>query len=249
MLARVQQLRAVLVTAGSVPNNGLTGIAAQNPASALPATDSVIAPNATRGIEQSKNPILPVVAVPGFDIPLDSTLLPNETPFSLEDNAYNTYNSTIPTFDMFFNLDLDMDGEHDADFLPTSSPKHISSGESSEDMAVSTSNHRKRKHRVSRRKARKQRRVEEEEDEEFIDPEVEDEDLFLPIEDVPIPGNLKQDAMRSLGVDNQGQLVKLINKMLNVGQEGMTPETVEKLKVLLTLVGPQGGWSGQANAR
>jgi len=77
-----------------------------------------------------------------------------------------------------------------------------------------------------------------------VDPEVEDEDMFLPIEDVPIPEDLKQDAMRSLGVDNQAQLVNLINKMVNAGQERMTSETVEKLKVLLTLVGPRGGWSG-----
>lgn len=145
----------------------------------------------------------------------------------------------IPTFDMFFNLDDDMDGEHDADFLPTSSPKHDSSGESDADEKRSIS--RKRKSRKGKRKVHVK---EEDEDEDFVDPEVEDEDLFLPIEDVPIPEGLKQDAMRSLGVDNQAQLVNLINKMVNAGQEGMTPETVEKLKVLLRLVGPKGGWSG-----
>ena len=172
--------------------------------------------------------------------PLEDTPMTNnidEIPMTIDDTP-------IPTFDMFFNLDDDIDGEHDGDFLPTSSPKHDSSGESDvEERTPSTS--RKRKSRKGKRKVEVDDEDEEnDEDEEFVDPEVEDEDLFLPIEDVPIPEVLKQDAMKSLGVDDQAQLVNLINKMVNAGQEGMTPETVEKLKVLLRLVGPQGGWSG-----
>ena len=169
-------------------------------------------------------------------------LLPAATPFNpiLHETPMTVNDPPVPTFEMFLNLDDDMDGEHDGDFLPTSSPKHDSSGESGTETQTPSAS-RKRKHRRGKRKAKPN---EDEEDDDFVDPEVEDEDLFLPIEDVPIPEDLKKDAMKSLGVDNQAQLVKLVNKMVNAGQAGMTPETVEKLKVLLTLVGPQGGWSG-----
>ena len=169
-------------------------------------------------------------------------LLPPAAPLSsaLHDSTMTADAIPVPTFEMFFNLDDDMDGEHDGDFLPTSSPKHDSSGESDIEKQSPLAS-RKRKSRRGKRRAKMN---EDEEDDDFVDPEEEDENLFLPIEDVPIPEDVKKDAMKSLGVDNQAQLVNLINKMVNAGQEGMTPETVDKLKVLLTLVGPQGGWSG-----
>jgi hypothetical protein len=225
---RVQQLRTMLAGAGSLvpgtlpPSNMFSHMA--TPLNGMPS--DVTLNSAMSTIIPPNLPTLPVIAQ--LSPPLD------QTPMTFDETP-------IPSFDMFFNLDDDMDGEHDGDFLPTSSPKHDSSGESDfENETPSTSHKRKQK---GKRKVQIQQ-DEDDEDDDFVDPEVEDEDLFLPIEDVPIPEDLKQDAMRSLGVDNQAQLVNLINKMVNAGQERMTSETVEKLKVLLTLVGPRGGWSG-----
>lgn len=225
---RVQQLKFILTKAGLVtfgdlqPNLGFS----HTPLTLSDVSNNIVTASTLSNAVRPPPPTLPVI--PPLDPPLDAT------PVTIDDTP-------IPTFDMFFNLDEDMDGEHDGDFLPTSSPKHDSSGESDFEEAIPTpSTSRKRK---GKRKARFDE--EEEEDDDFVDPEVEDENLFLPIEDVPIPEDLKQDAMRSLGVDNQAQLVNLINKMVHAGQEGMTPETVEKLKVLLTLVGPQGNGRGR----
>ena len=164
--------------------------------------------------------------------------------FETTDTLYDTHESgPDPAFamSMYFNTD-DMDGEDDGDFQPPSSPKRDSGEEGAGTQP------RRRPTRKGKRKMDVE--VDEDDEDEFVDDDVEDEDLFLPIEDVPIPPpgpveDLKEDAMRSLGVDNQAQLVNLINKMVTAGQDGMTPEIVDKLKVLLTLVGPQGMWSSQ----
>ena len=137
------------------------------------------------------------------------------------------------SFDMF-NF-LDMDGEDDAEFIPPTSPQDSDGEEGGEG---------KQKAKMKGKGRKKKGDDDEEEDEEFEDDEVEDEDLFLPIEDVPVPPAAQMEsAMRSLGVDNQDELARLINKMVTAGKEGMTPEMVEKLKVLLSLVGPHGTWS------
>ena len=135
--------------------------------------------------------------------------------------------ATLVPFDMFSYLD--MDGEDDAEFLPPTSPRDNSDAEAGTQ---------------SRAKGKKRGREDEDDDDEFEDDDVEDEDLFLPIEDVPVPPAAQmQSAMRSLGVDNQDELARLINKMVTAGKEGMTSEMVDKLKVLLSLVGPNGTWS------
>ena len=141
--------------------------------------------------------------------------------------------SPFPSFDMFFNVD--MDGEDDGDFLPPSSPPNESDAEADGSARKKRKSKGKRKGKVD---------DEDDEDDEFEDDDVEDEDLFEPIEDVPIPPTHQMDsAMRSLGVDNQEQLANLINKMVVAGKEGMTSEMVDKLKVLLSLVGPNGSWT------
>ena len=152
--------------------------------------------------------------------------------------------ATLPPFDMFFNVD--MDGEDDGEFLPPTSPVP----ESEDDQRQST---RKGKQRKTRRRGDDYKDNDngnevhadvDDDDEEFVDEDVEDEDLFLPIEDVPIPPAAQMEsAMRSLGVENQEELARLINKMVVAGKEGMTSEMVDKLKVLLSLVGPNGTWS------
>ena len=167
--------------------------------------------------------------MPHFDF---SQLFPVPTPAAtIATQAINhasvgssAMDTTLAPFDMF--TFLEMDGEEDAEFVPPTSP-HESDDEA------------RRKD-----KGKKRERGDDEDDDEFVDEEVEDEDLFLPIEDVPIPpADQMRSAMRSLGVDNQEELAKLINKMVNAGKEGMTSEMVEKLKVLVSLVGPNGVWA------
>ena len=134
--------------------------------------------------------------------------------------------SPLPPFDMFFNVD--MDGEDDGEFLPPSSPAEMSDTEGG---------------KRNGKKGKGKKTQDEDDDDDFEDDDVEDEDLFLPIEDVPVPPAAQMEsAMRSLGVDNQEQLASLINKMVQSGKEGMTSEMVDKLKVLLSLVGPNGSW-------
>lgn len=132
--------------------------------------------------------------------------------------------SPLPPFDMFFNVD--MDGDDDGEFLPPSSPPEASDAEDK-----------------GKKGKGKKRQEDDDDDDDFEDDDVEDEDLFLPIEDVPVPPAAQMEsAMRSLGVDNQEQLASLINKMVQSGKEGMTSEMMGKLKVLLSLVGPNGSW-------
>lgn len=138
----------------------------------------------------------------------------------LDDTPFST--DALPPLDMFFTADF-MDEAEDGDFLPPSSPIPSDAG-----------------------KKGKKRAREEDDDEEFSDDDVEDEDLFLPIEDVPVPPDAQiGSAMRSLGVDSQEQLAELVNKMVTAGKDGMTPEMVDKLKVLVGLVGPNGDWAVQ----
>ncbi|ORX33737.1 hypothetical protein BD324DRAFT_638412 [Kockovaella imperatae] len=137
--------------------------------------------------------------------------------------------TTLNPFDMF--SFLDMDGEDDAEFIPPTSPRDSEDGGGG--------------NRTGKDKGKRRRHGEDEEDDDdFVDDDVEDEDLFLPIEDVPVPPAAQMEsAMRSLGVDSQDDLARLINKMVTAGKEGMTSEMVDKLKVLISLVGPNGTWS------
>ena len=168
-------------------------------------------------------------SVSALSVPGTNATEVNDTPATYTSMG----DSPFPSFDMFFNVD--MDGEDDGDFLPPSSPPNESDTE-----ADGTA--RKKRKGKSKRKGRTEE--DEDEDDEFEDDDVEDEDLFEPIEDVPIPPTHQMDsAMRSLGVDNQEQLASLINKMVVAGKEGMTSEMVDKLKVLLSLVGPNAAWT------
>lgn len=143
---------------------------------------------------------------------------------------------------MFLNID---DDENDGDFLPQSSPRPVSDSEPSDNEAEAeadaTGAGTGTKRILSRSKKGK-RRIQEE-DEEFVDPEVWDEDLFLPIEDVPIPPpppRLSKDTMQSMGVGSKEELGKAISEMLVAGKEGMTAETLEQMRGLLRLMGKKG---------
>lgn len=163
----------------------------------------------------------------------------------------------LPSFDMFFNMD--MDGEEDGEFLPPSSPQNESDDERPTPSTVQGKETPRPTGKNKGKGKGKSKRVrinadgsddeddddDDDEGDDFVDEDEEDEDLFLPIEDVPVPPDAQVEvAMRSLGVDNQEELARLINKMVVAGKEGMTSEMVDKLKVLLSLVGPNGGWTG-----
>jgi hypothetical protein len=91
----------------------------------------------------------------------------------------------LSAFDDFFNWDIqpdnDADDQQDADFIPASSP-HRSDSEEETDHEGDPSGPRKK--RKTKNKGKGKRR---DDDEEFIDPEVDEEDLFMPITDVAIP--------------------------------------------------------------
>ena len=181
-----------------------------------------------------------VPIMPDYTLPTPSmSNFDSFTPDTMDDPG-----SSFPPLKMFFNVDFDA-GDDDADFLPPTSPGNESEGEdgpSPTSSAIDPHRGRKGKTKSTPGRGRKRRRDNDndhdEDDDFFEDDDVEDEDLFLPIEDVPVPPAAQMDsAMRSLGVDNQEQLASLINQMVTAGKDGMTTEMVDKLKVLVGLVG------------
>jgi hypothetical protein len=131
------------------------------------------------------------------------------------------------TLEAFFNFTNTNDEDDDGEFLPGSSP-HFDSEDDEKETP-----------RVRGKKRSKNDDEEDDEEEEFVDEDVEDEDLFLPIIDVPVPEEFREGAMKSLGVEDQGEFAELIEKVVEAGKtkEGVTPEVLEKLKVLLGMAG------------
>lgn len=179
-----------------------------------------------------------------FNLNMDTSLgsLADPTGITLADMTVPP-SEELPDFDNIFRFE-DLDGENDADFQPPSSPKADDSSDSeSEDGDAEGRKPKEVDHPTVATTAA----TSPGNDDEFEDEDVEDEDLFLPIEDVPVPPapkveNMTADAMRSLGVKSKDELMDIIGKMLNAGQQGMTPEVMEKMKGLLTLMN-QGGWN------
>lgn len=83
----------------------------------------------------------------------------------------------------------------------------------------------------------------------------EEEDLFLPIEDVPIPvDQLYQDAMDALGVRSRDELADVISKLVDAAGAGGHPELSEGLRRLMAITEgagrkrPSGSGSGGEGA-
>jgi hypothetical protein len=145
----------------------------------------------------------------------------------------------LSAFDDFFNWDIqpdnDADDQQDADFIPASSPHRSDSEEETDREGDPTGSRKKRKIKTKGKGKGKRR----DDDEEFIDPEVDEEDLFMPITDVEVPPGQMQlvekatkDVMSTFGVDSQVQLTGVMQKIVDAG-EGLTGEQLEKMKSVL----------------
>lgn len=187
--------------------------------------------NSTLAPAPSLPPIPSIPSVQSTDITGSS---PAETP------SFDIANLDLSAFDHFFNWDNipenDPDEQEDGDFFPASSPKQ-SDSDASDTEATSQTQSRSKKKRKGKKRSR--RGNDDEDDDEFIDPEVDEEDLFLPIKDVAVPpGQMQlveqatQDVMTTFGVESQGQLTDVMQKMLDAG-EGLTAEQLEKMKSVL----------------
>jgi hypothetical protein len=167
--------------------------------------------------------------------------------------SYDITNLDLSAFDDFFNWDTipenDPDEQEDGDFFPASSPKQSDSDEGSDtdldnQQSQSHSNSNANSNvasssRMKRKRKGKKRARREEDDDDFVDPEVDEEDFFLPIQDVAVPpGQMQlveqatQDVMSTFGVEDQGQLTDVMQKMVDAG-EGLTAEQLEKMKSVL----------------
>ena len=135
-----------------------------------------------------------------------------------------------------------LDGENDADFVPDSSPP--TGATITPRFKSKTKGTPSMRSDVSHLRATP-RGERESDGEEFSDDDMVDEDLFLPIEDVPVPpealhepdSGVTRDAMRLLGVETQDQMATAVQKILDGvrGADEVTPDSLEKLKGLLSL--------------
>nr|XP_019042461.1 hypothetical protein I302_09068 [Kwoniella bestiolae CBS 10118]OCF21391.1 hypothetical protein I302_09068 [Kwoniella bestiolae CBS 10118] len=222
-------------------------------------------------LEQEVEALRKVVLGAGLELPKD---IPTPTPlptiagpssFPIAEDTPMTIDSVspsdgidLPFHDLFTIDDNDAD---DLDFIPPSSPKRDgedgsdSEGEFSDDdedinspFVASTTT--KKGNRKGKRKSSKDQTAPDLEGETPISTMAEDveEDLFLPIEDVPIPPRDEEDqekvmkqAMTELHVDTPQQLMGVIKKMVETaGYGGVTEEQVAMLSKLLALGQAQG---------
>ncbi|WRT67349.1 uncharacterized protein IL334_004320 [Kwoniella shivajii] len=184
------------------------------------------------GLELPADIPTPIDTLPG-----PSTLLPftDDTPMSLDSI---TPGSDLPFHDIFTIDDNDAD---DLDFIPPSSPKRDSESEDSDDDEEDPLP------KVKKGKRRQGQTKETTGDHALLAEDVE-EDLFLPIEDVPVPPRDEEDqhkvmkqAMNELHVDTPQQLMGVIKKMVETaGYGGVTEEQVGMLSKLLALGQAQG---------
>lgn len=175
------------------------------------------------------------------------TTIPGSSPVDTPDGQPFDFGVDLSAFDDFFNWDIlpndDVDDQQDADFVPASSPKRDSdSDEESGDENLPNTKRKKRKGKSKQ----KQRNTGidgdtpiNEDDDDFIDPEEDEEDLFMPITDVEVPPGQMQlvematkDVMSTLGVDSQVQLTGVMQKIVDAG-DGLTGEQLEKMKSVL----------------
>jgi hypothetical protein len=184
-----------------------------------------------------------------------------------------------------FNLFMNFDGldDDDDDFQPETSPHNASGSESesedddADDDGTPRASAIGSKRKKSAKKSRAAHRAHGEagvtpiytdteatprdrDDEDYIDPEMEDEDLFLPIEDVPIPpealvehsggrsgtrtqaeapmgamNDLTRDLMAALNVETRDQLAAVMRKLVDSAGDGVGEDVREKLKSVMYL--------------
>jgi hypothetical protein len=153
--------------------------------------------------------------------------------------------------DTYFNFPNDNeDEEEDGEFVPESSPH----GESDDEDGDADTPSQGQAHGKGKDKAVDEQGNDFEDDDDEDEDEDEDDDeddgefeamdeeenMFLPIEDVEVPQEAKEQAMAVLGVQGPGDLSRLIETVVQAGKskEGVTPEVLKKLKALMTLAGP-----------
>lgn len=173
--------------------------------------------------------------------------------------AYNwrPYDDDTISLSALFTLDDIGEDANDADFVPPTSPKGESSDSESDgegdadaeaEAEAGPSSGRKKARRAEaeetershkRAKVASAAATPETPDDDEPEEEAEDEpeDLFLPIEDVPIPEDqLYADAMNALGVSTPAELVVVVSKIVETASRGgVTPEQVEGLRRLMRL--------------
>jgi hypothetical protein len=204
-------------------------------ASASTTLAAAMAPSHLPAISPSNHPTLsPHNPYPGSS-PVET---PDGTPFNL--------GVDLSAFDDFFNWDImpdnEVDDQQDADFVPASSPRRDSDSE--EEESDGEGHTRKKQKRSGKGKAKSKPKNQSkdtpgEDDDEFVDPEVDEEDLFMPITDVEVPPGQMQlvekaanEVMSTFGVDSQAQLTGVMQKIVDAG-EGLTGEQLEKMKSVL----------------
>lgn len=215
-----------LASAQNTPNNYLSP--AQPPAPLASASNTL-----SVGMQPANHPTMS---------PL--TTLPGSSPVDTPDNQPFDFGVDLSAFEDFFNWDImpdnDVDDQQDADFVPASSPKRDSdSGSDVETDVGDAGGSRKRRKRKGKSKQKSRNGGRADDDDDFVDPEEDEEDLFMPITDVEVPpGQMQlvekatQDVMSTFGVDSQVQLTGVMQKIVDAG-DGLTGEQLEKMKSVL----------------
>ncbi|WWD16134.1 hypothetical protein CI109_100559 [Kwoniella shandongensis] len=206
-------------------------------------------------LEREVEALKKIVLGAGLQLPGDLPTTLGSVPVSgpshstpADDTPADSMAGLLPFHDLFTIDDNDAD---DGDFIPPSSPKRDSESDDSdsdeEDEAPKSRKKKGGKGRVSK--------VQEEDEEDEAGngdgapmAEDEEEDLFLPIEDVPVYPREEEDeqtvmkqAMNELHVDTPQELMGVIKKMVETaGYGGVTEEQVGMLSKLLALGQAQG---------
>ncbi|CAK9784550.1 hypothetical protein CC85DRAFT_283027 [Cutaneotrichosporon oleaginosum] len=189
----------------------------------------------------------PASAIGNLNTPLHTT--PNAGSFAIDPeiqaalDALNlpAYNWQLPddamSLSALFTLDDLGEDANDADFVPPTSPKGESESDSDDD-----EDEEERARDKDRNKAHTA---------PTASPPDEEEDLFLPIEDVPVPEDqLYADAMAALGVSTPAELKVVVNKIVETASRGgVTPEQVEGLRRLTRLAEVRGATLSASTAR
>lgn len=187
-------------------------------------------------------------ATPVAPMPMNPDLAAALEGFDFSAYNWRPYDDDAMSLSALFTLDDLGEDANDADFVPPTSPKGESSDSESEDEAEAEG----RGHGKDGTSGRphKRRRVEEERathtpetpDDEEQEAEDEPEDLFLPIEDVPVPEDqLYADAMTALGVSTPAELAVVVSKIVETASRGgVTSEQVEGLRRLMRLAEARG---------
>ncbi|WVR05367.1 hypothetical protein IAU60_002381 [Kwoniella sp. DSM 27419] len=213
-------------------------------------------------LEQEVEALRKVVLGAGLDLP---TVAPTSTgpagglipDLGLSDTLPAT--NVDMSFDMPANLDtsfqdlftIDDNDADDGDFVPPSSPKRDSESDDSDaedDGDVGPTPTTGDPASSSKNKKGRGRRPTKEDAEETPMAEDVEEDLFLPIEDVPVPPRDEEDqhqvmkqAMTELHVDTPQEMMGVIKKMVETaGYGGVTEEQVGMLSKLLAIGQAQG---------